>query len=202
MDEDQTLRSAAQSMRAGAPLPPEMHARLNAIFASYHPRLSRMVGGWTRDPGRTEDVVQEALMAGWRQLPEFRFESSFLHYLGSIARNLVRRNARKMSELLTEDGDVDPASEEMTALAQLRDEEQLAVLQAAVADLPQLEQDALHLRYELGLSQDDVTAQLGLEHASGGRGTLQQARRHLRARLRSALVNLGHGSSFFESSEG
>jgi RNA polymerase sigma factor (sigma-70 family) len=195
-----TLREAAGRLGAGEALPADLEARVNAIFADHRAQLVRIARGWGADAARGEEIAQETMEIGWRKLPAFRFESSFLHFLGQIARNLARRDRAKLADLLTTDGVIEGTSEEIGALGLLRDEEQQQVFEAAIGDLPVEEQDALHLRYELGLSQDEITERLGIEAASGARGVLQSARRHLKGRLREALIALGHGSSFFGSS--
>ena len=75
-------------------------------------------------------------------------------------------------------------------------------MRRATATLSPLEQEAVHLRYVEGLPQDRITEILGITQASGARGVLQTCRRALTRELRSALAELGHGTSFFRESLG
>jgi RNA polymerase sigma factor (sigma-70 family) len=86
-------------------------------------------------------------------------------------------------------------------LSRLRERERRELLRvAAAAVLDPREQEAVQLRYVDGLSQDSITALLGLE-GSGARGLLQRCRRKLGQELRRRLDAMGHGPSFVRKTQ-
>jgi RNA polymerase sigma-70 factor (ECF subfamily) len=200
MTEDEAVRAAQASLRAGRRMEREVQVALDDVFARIRPTAVRLARGWLGDAATAEELVQDALTVTWQKLPELELESSLQAYVVGVCRNRLRNDRRKISELLTEDGMVEATSELASALARLRDDEQVNVLRAAIASLPTLEQDAVHLRYVEGRPVDEVTRELGLKTASGARGLLARCRRHLEVLLREALAARGHGSSFFWSS--
>jgi RNA polymerase sigma factor (sigma-70 family) len=202
MDDEDALRLAQARLLAGDPLEPELQARVDAFMARVRSQVVRLGRGWTGDSQKAEDLAQEAITEAWNKLPAFRFgQNAFAPFVIGIGRNKLRNARRRISEQLTEDGVLDAASDVVGALERLRDEEQEEVLLASLGGLPPLEQDALYLRYVEGMQVEEITAHQRLDNASGARGVLQSARRHLEQDLRRALADMGHGSSFFRNSE-
>jgi RNA polymerase sigma factor (sigma-70 family) len=200
MEEGALLQLVQERMASGSPLGPKLEAELQAFFAEMRPRVVRLCSRWAGDLGAGEELAHEALAEAWKKLPELTLYGSFAGFVFSIARHKQLNHRRRISERLTEDGVVERASEEASALHRLREEEQEDVLLRAIAGLPQQEQDAVFWKYYHGLSVDEITVRLGLTNPSGARSVLQNAKRHLQARLRQVLGELGHGSSFFRSS--
>ncbi len=178
---------------------PALAAELDRLFASHRQQIYglclRMVG----DPQRAEELTQETFTVAWRRLPEFRPEARFGTWIFSIARNLCRNARRKRRELLTDDGVLEPSDPSTDIYAQLRAEERAGLLRDAAAQLDPLEQEAVHMRYTLGLPYAEITRLLELP-GSGARGLLQRCRRKLAAELRRRLDELGHGVSLFRAS--
>lgn len=197
MTDVELVRAAQERLGAGLPVDGPLRVGLDELFARMRANLVRACAARLSDPVRAEDVVNEALTIAWRRLADCRVDASLQAFVWGICKNLIRAGRRKMSETLTEDGVIDAASPMASALAALRDEEQEDVLIAAIAELPRVEQTALHLRYVDGVPVAEITARLGLTNASGARNLLVNARRHLGERLRLTLAQRGHGSSFF-----
>ena len=48
---------------------PGAHGRFERIVQRHHSRLRRVVAGMVADPGRVDDVLQEAYLRAYRRLP-------------------------------------------------------------------------------------------------------------------------------------
>ena len=69
---------------------------LEAFFQEFYPKIHRFVSiASGAPPEEVDDLVQEALLAAWRERESFRSESSVDTWILSIARNRVRRRYRK-----------------------------------------------------------------------------------------------------------
>jgi RNA polymerase sigma factor (sigma-70 family) len=69
---------------------------LEAFFQEFYPRIHRFVSiASGAAPEEVDDLVQETLLAAWRERDSFRSESSVDTWILSIARNRVRRRYRK-----------------------------------------------------------------------------------------------------------
>src|SRR5262245_60215601 len=67
------------------------------LYLAHHASVYRYACGETGNEDDARDVVQETFVRAWGALARFRGESSLLHWLFRIARNLVidRARARK-----------------------------------------------------------------------------------------------------------
>lgn len=178
---------------------PDDEARFASELADCQPAVSSFCVARLRDRERGEELAQEALRIAWEERGSFRGEGTVRSWVLGIARNLCRGQTRKIADLLTEDGLVDPAGAGPDALRQLRHEEQEELLLRALADLPEDEQDALYARYVEGLPRAEIAERMGLDD-DGARVLLQRSRRRLERVLRAELDALSVGSSFFRSS--
>ncbi len=137
----------------------------NDLFAElverYQSRVLRLVSSvlgpkLTRD---AQDVVQEAFVRVFRNLPRFRAASSFSTWLYRIAYNAAvdhRRRLVRQHQLLDSDGSLGPVAE----TSNLSAEERLAVFNA-VEDLPDPYRTALFLHYWHGSSLAEIGELLG-----------------------------------------
>jgi RNA polymerase sigma-70 factor (ECF subfamily) len=170
---------------------------IDALFASHqdvvYATCLRAVGR----PERARELAQDAMLIAYRKLPSFRGEASFGTWLYAIARNLCRRHHSKRKDVLVEDGVLDSEDPASGVMASLRRHEREELMRAAsVAVLTEQEQEAVHLRYVEGMSQQRITEVLGIDAKTGARGLLQRCRRKLERELRRRLEEMGHGSSF------
>lgn len=180
----------------GAPdgeLPSELKAEIDAAFAEALPSLLSFCARY--GPEDADDVAQEAMLVGYQAIRQFRGTSSLATWLRGIAkwRNVARR--RRMAEICVAEHVLDVEDAEARALVTLMRREQLAIFTAAIQDLEAPEQEALRLRYVDELSQEEVGARLG----ERGHTALTRARRHLKERLRAALVANVLTSHFFDT---
>lgn len=173
------------------------------LFATYQDRIYWLCLRFAGRPELASELAQEAMLTAWRRLPDFRGESSFYAWLYSIARFTCMRVLHRKAELLDDDQVLDTPHPGRSALAELREHERDQLLEAACHDaLEPVEQEAVLLRYSLGLGYDEITEVLGLTTASGARGLLQGCKRKLRPELERRLARLGHGHSLVFGSIG
>lgn len=208
MTTDPTDREALVALldaasRVDAPVETVARARaaVDAQFAAAQGRIHALCRRYVGDPEAAGELAQETFLTAYQRIGEYEGTGSFYAWLYGIARFKCLRALVKQREALTEDGVLDPADPAIGVFQALREAERLEVLRAAAAAvLDPVEQEAVHLRYGLGLGQDRITEILGLTGATGGRGVLQRCRRKLGRELERRLRDLGHGASFFAES--
>lgn len=168
----------------------------DAVFAQHHDRIYGLCLRLTRRPERAAELTQDTFVTAYPRLADYQGEGSFYAWLYGIARNLCMRSNAKKREALADDELFDRADPHHGALASMREDERRRLLdEASRAVLDPVEQEAVTMRYTLGMSVEDITQALGLEEASGARGLLQTCRRKLKRELTRRLVELGHGQS-------
>jgi RNA polymerase sigma-70 factor (ECF subfamily) len=152
------------------------------ILAREGPALRRVAGLYERDPGRSEELLQEILLAVWRALRRFRGESSHRTFVFRIAHNRgLSHRARRP-----------PRSEALEAACELPDPHPGPELQAqrvelgrqlheAIAELPIGLAAALSLALE-GLSLREIAEVTGISESNAA-VRLSRARQRLRERL-------------------
>jgi RNA polymerase sigma-70 factor, ECF subfamily len=117
-----------------------------------------------RDPGLAQDAVQDAFLAAWRTAAAFdpaRGSAStwLLTLVHRRAVDLVRREERRRADVLDESAPVASGGSTDEA-AEVR--AQRRAVQAALAELPSDQREALELAYYGGLSQSQLAERLGI----------------------------------------
>jgi RNA polymerase sigma-70 factor (ECF subfamily) len=195
-------RSAARPEATAAEME-EARRAVDELFAASQDRIYWLC---LRLVGREElaaELAQETFLIGYQRLPEFRGESSVHTWLHAIARHVCLQARERRQEVLGFEHVFEPEDPALGALATMRREERDALLaEARAAALEPDEQEALILRYELGVSYDEIGELLHLTDASGARGLLQRCKRKLRRELERRLTELGHGTSLVFGSIG
>jgi RNA polymerase sigma factor (sigma-70 family) len=116
-----------------------------------------------REPALAQDAVQDAMLSAWRTAASFdplrgKASTWLLTLVHRRAVDLVRREDRRRAQPLD---DVPIASGEATdATAAVR--EKRRAVQAALAQLPSEQREALELAYYGGLSQSKLAERLGV----------------------------------------
>lgn len=154
-DQDLVRRAQAGDRAAFATLY-ERHGA--AIARVAHSRL---------EAAAADDAVAETFIRAWRGLPRYRDTGKpFVAWLHGISRNVIndthRANARTQ-----------PSSEiEPAAIADLADDEAARVdLARAIGQLPKKQQRVIELKYLVGMTNDEVAAELGM--TAGAVNTMQ-----------------------------
>jgi RNA polymerase sigma-70 factor, ECF subfamily len=115
--------------------PPELRSRFEAVVRQYAGDLYRYAFWLARDRQRAEDVVQEALLRGWRAFPGLRDGSAAKTWLFSIVRNefyrLAAKNAIHVEIVESIDFDI---VDERAGLAGLEMREALSALPVSYAE--------------------------------------------------------------------
>jgi RNA polymerase sigma factor (sigma-70 family) len=134
------------------------------------------------DPALAEDVAQEAFVAAWRDLDRLRDAEQIGSWVAGIARNLAASAARTRARRERAFGD---AGTEVPAPPTPRDEalerEDRELLQRALADIPDVQREALVLFYLEGRSIAQIARTLAIsddavkQRLSRGRGALRDS---------------------------
>jgi RNA polymerase sigma-70 factor (ECF subfamily) len=132
----------------------------------------------TGNHGDAADITQDAFIAAWRKMVDFRGEARFSTWLTSIVVNLSRNRIlqRKVSErrcaysLNAPGGDghtlPDPPSRKPSALEQLEEAEQRQMVQRCIEALDQGFREVLVLRDMQEMSYGEVGAALQLREGT------------------------------------
>jgi len=138
------------------------------------------------DPHEAEDLAQDAFVKAWLALPRFREEARFQTWLYRIVVNLCyNRLPRLRRELMAEGTElIDQAPDEVLTnpARQVEAGERLAFLQRQIEALPEKYHLLITLRYQNGLSYEEMATVLALPL-----GTVKTGLFRARARLRDAL---------------
>ena len=159
-----------------------------AALAELYDRFGRVAYGLAlrivRDQTLAEDAVQDAFLAAWRTAVSFdpgrgKASTWLLTLVHRRAVDVVRREERRRAEAL----DADPVAggESTDETAEVREERRR--VQAALAQLPPDQRQALELAYYGGLSQSELAERLGVPL-----GTVKSRMFVALARLRDLLV--------------
>jgi len=146
------------------------------------------------------DITQEAFLAAWRKIADFRGEALFSTWLTSIVINLSRNRLQQVSsnssrESYSLDSEVtgtessirhDAASKAPTALEQLEEEELRHFINNCIQGLPVEFREVLVLRDMQELSYEEVSGALGLRDGTV-KSRLFRAREGVRDCVRNAL---------------
>ncbi|SFI56880.1 sigma-70 family RNA polymerase sigma factor [Jannaschia pohangensis] len=135
-----------------------------ALLDRLGPRLlafcRRMTGG---DTAQAEDIVQEAFLRLWQKAPEWDAggAAQMSTWLGRVAANLAIDARRRSARMTPLDDDMPLADDAPSAVARLIRAEGLTALDAALAQLPERQRQALVLRHIEGYSNPDIAAMMG-----------------------------------------
>lgn len=146
-----------------------------ALVDRYTEPLYRIVRRMVSDRMEAEAIVQEAFWRFWQALPRYDSDRPLLPYLAAIASNLARdyfRRQHRIEDVAVEDV-LEGASDEAPGPEQLVDDEHNRQrLAESVKALPFAYRAVIALRYEAGMSYEEIAAALSLP--------LNTVRTHLR----------------------
>jgi len=139
----------------------------STLMRGHKDDLFRFVRRRVADADAASDILQEAFVAAWGAMASFDPERSFKTWLHAIALNKCRDAARRTATRRAfwgdcPDGDdLRVADERPSPEAETASREELRMLRAALAILPEHLRDALMLTAVDGLSQAAASATLG-----------------------------------------
>jgi RNA polymerase sigma-70 factor (ECF subfamily) len=157
-------------------------AAIQALVGRKLPRVCALASRMLGDAAEAEDVAQEAFLRLWRQAPKWRFgEAKVDTWLHRVSLNLCYDRLRRRRERpVAEPPDqVDPALGADVELEMMQTSNQI---QAALAELPPRQRDAILLHHYQELSNIDAAAVLGVS-IDALESLLARGRRALRTRL-------------------
>ncbi len=153
----------------------------------YTPVVFRIVRRMVQDTMEAESIVQETFWRFWRVLPRYSSSRPLLPYLATIASNLARDRFRR--EHLLEDIPAEQVLEnyiieedEPDLEDRLGEDETLQRLAEEVQALPFAYRSVISLRYEAGMSYDEIAGVLSLP-VNTVRTHLRRAKQILRRRM-------------------
>ena len=142
--------------------------------------------GMLTDFDLARDVVQEAFLNAYRDLPKLREPARFAPWLHGIVRNVARRALRELARVQAMARELSqtvepvcpaPAPDESAAEAERR-----RIVREALGRLGQRNREAVSLHYVDGLSYADIAAYLGVTETTV-QGRCQRGRAQLRKEL-------------------
>jgi RNA polymerase sigma-70 factor (ECF subfamily) len=147
-----------------------------ALVELYTPALFRIVRRMVSDTMEAEAIVQETFWRFWRALPRYSADRPLLPYLATIASNLARdrfRRDRRIADVAVEDVlEARAAKSDVDLDRMIDDESTLRRLADEVQALPLAYRSVIALRYEAGMSYEQIADALSLP--------LNTVRTHLR----------------------
>ncbi|MBL8851794.1 MAG: sigma-70 family RNA polymerase sigma factor [Planctomycetaceae bacterium] len=127
------------------------------LIIRHRPGLLRFAGSSLADRDAAEDAVQEALLAAFAARRTYNPRFAFSTWVYTILLNVCRRHRRRRQPMGDSGGDLAhwPAGGE-SPLDQLLRSETRELLAELLAELPDVEADALRLRFFAGLPFDEI----------------------------------------------
>lgn len=140
------------------------------------------------DPALAEDVAQECFARLWKQSGRWRAEATIKTWLYRVAHNLAIDQIRKQARETLSDAPPEQADTQTPATGR-QSAELSALVNAAIAQLPERQRTALALVHFDELSGKDAAAIMGIS-AEALESLLARARRTLKDRLQSLHPDL------------
>ena len=164
------------------------------LVRRHNQRLYRTIRAILRNDRDVEDVMQQAYVDAYLHLGQFRGQSQFATWLTRIAVNRAIRSGRserRELQLVTQEGEVDLASERTPAQGldpehETYGHELKTVLESLIDELPDAFRLVFVLREVEGLSTAETAASLSVNEDTV-KTRLHRAKRLLRDRLERAL---------------
>jgi RNA polymerase sigma-70 factor (ECF subfamily) len=158
------------------------------IVRRYQRPVIRLIARMIRDPSQAEDLAQDTFVKAFRNLAAFDPTRRLSSWLFRIAHNTAIDALRRVRPVTVSLDDTIDGAAELASAPSPDPVEQRALadaLDAAMAELRPDQRAALTLRYEEGLSFDDVGQVLGIPEATA-RSHVHRARKELSHRLTEA----------------
>ena len=126
-------------------------------------KLYRLALGITFDTAEAEDIVQDTLIKVWGKREEWTGIDSIEAYCTIVCRNLsIDRSKKEETRHVQLDESLHTRPDASTPYEQLAARDGLGLLQELLRELPQAQQDIVHLREIEGKSYKEIAETLGL----------------------------------------
>lgn len=179
MDEDKIVQRARRGDAAA----------FEQLVTAYRDRVYRLALRLCGNEADADEAAQDAFLAAWKGLPNFRGESKFSTWLYQLvnhaAIDLLRREKRQVSAEDIDEVDAPDAAPSPHRLAE-RNEQRQAVREAVLA-LPEEQRQVVVLRFMEELSYEEIGAALHLPA-----GTVKSRLNRAKAALREILSQKGN----------
>ena len=155
------------------------------LIRRHGPALYRYARRMTRDADAVNDIVQETFVAAWRQVANFRAESSVRTWLFAICARKVVDSHRVKRAVPIDDRLIEPVDTDRSSdpFASASNSAFLEALEVALAELPPRQRAVWMLREVERLTFPEIGTILKLS-PDGARGHHHRARTTLQQRLR------------------
>lgn len=154
---------ARESKAAFAAAPGRSDPSPEEVLAAFVDRhagaVYRLAISIVRDPGLAEDVMQETLIKVWKELPSWRGDAPFKHWVLKIAHNTAVSTLRTLKEESRDPHSLPQRRSDHQVEQQVQD--RLMIEEALLALEPEA-RSLVVLREIEGLSYDDISAILEL----------------------------------------
>ena len=165
-------------------------AAREALFRRFHPILSRWAHGrlplHARGMAETGDLVQVTLLRALNRLEAFepRREGAFLAYLRHILMNTVREELRRARRKPSSaESEPERPSDAPSPLEQAVGRDEIERYEAALAELPPAQREAVMMRIEFDYGYAEIAAALGMPSANAVRMMISRALVRLAERM-------------------
>lgn len=154
------------------------------LVRRHGPGLYRYARRMTRDADAVKDIVQETFVAAWRQIANFRGESSVRTWFFTICARKVVDSHRVKRAIPIDDRLIEPVSQdaESNPFAVASNAAFLEAMEVALAELPPRQRAVWTLREVERLTFPQIGTILDMS-ADGARGHHHRARATLQKRL-------------------
>ncbi len=161
-------------------------AALRTIYRRYAGRMHAIARAALRDRDAADDVVQQAFVQAWRAAGRFDPSRSLGPWLFQITRraciDAFRHESRRPHRTRDDDIASDLPAKDSPSIEQLWERWEV---RRAIDELPPIERELVHLAHLQGLTQREISGQLGLPM-----GTVKSRTFRAHGHLRTALADL------------
>jgi RNA polymerase sigma-70 factor, ECF subfamily len=171
------------------------------LVVKYQRRIQRLIGRMVRDVDLVEDIAQETFIRAYRALHQFRGDAQFYTWLYRIAVNTAKKALMELkrdptvSESFLKSDDDDETKTRVNELISDETPESVfaareiaAVVNAAIASLPEDLRQAVTLREIEGLSYEEISVVMNCPIGTV-RSRIFRARESISAKVRPMLEN-------------
>lgn len=142
---------------------------IRATLEKYEGPLTRYAYRVTRDLEQAREVVQDVFLRLWQEDPE-KIQTHVAEWLFTVCRNRaidLRRKDKRMVPLSPHDAE-STVSESSPPDAEIEKSQNLSQTMKAMAKLPERQQEVLRLKFQNGMTYDQIARVTGLSASNVG----------------------------------